>query len=517
MTGRRPNVLLLLSDQERHPAWMGDLPLPARDRLRAEGVAFDRYYTNGSPCSPARASLFTGLYVPQHGIRENVVFPSHPSLEKSIPTLGHRLRAAGYRSSYLGKWHLEVGPKPDMESYGFSDWDGNDQHFMGWSGTGREFDPMIADQACRWLREVAPGETRPWFLAVALVNPHDVMWFPIDQPDYQRAHREEVERLRALMRQAGWKDGDPIPPFPASYPERFDALPANFHDDLDEKPTVHRIWMREQQQSFWGRIEPDDHASWLRQLDYYYALHRIGDEHLARILATLDEVSAWEDTVVIFTSDHGDMCGSHGLRAKGPFVYDEIARVPLYVRAPGWTTAGARTQALASHVDLARTIVSIAGADGEGLPGMDLTDVFRDPARPGRESILFAQEQSWYSACIGLRYASRAMYDGRYKYARYFGCGGGFSQFGQPSEEPMQVGPDAPFEEHEHELYDHDSDPLELRNLARDPGYDKLTRELFERLKAEEAVAYCSEERTAAGCGLTATNRRSASFRQGAP
>jgi arylsulfatase A-like enzyme len=204
----------------------------------------------------------------------------------------------------------------------------------------------------------------------------------------------------------------------------------------------------------------------------------------------LDELNGWEDTIVIFTSDHGDMCGSHGLRSKGPFVYDEIMRVPLYVRAPGITRSGTRSEALATHVDLARTIVELAGADASGLPGADLSSVLRDPAASVRDSVVLAQEQSWYAECVPLCWASRALYDGRYKYARYFGRGGGYTQFGQPTGEPMKVGPDAPFEEQEHELYDHRDDPHELRNLARDPAYAKLTRELFGRLLDEEARAF---------------------------
>ena len=141
-----------------------------------------------------------------------------------------------------------------------------------------------------------------------------------------------------------------------------DTLPANFHDDLHTKPEAHRQWRYDQQHGLWGYIDPSDTAAWLRHLDYYVQLHRLADDSLGTVLGGLEETGAWEDTVVIFTSDHGDMCGSHGLRSKGPFVYDEIMRVPLYVRVPGLTAAGSATASLATHVDLAATICAWPGS-----------------------------------------------------------------------------------------------------------------------------------------------------------
>ena len=183
---KRPNILLVLSDQERQRSWLpAGTSLPWRDRLRAEGLEFTDYFTHSSPCSPSRASLFTGRYLAGHGVLDNVIMPEHDQLPTSTPTLGSLLQGAGYRSSYIGKWHLSHAAQPDMEAYGFADWDGNDRHFMGWAGTGVHFDPVIASNAAHWLTENAGPANQgdePWFLTVALVNPHDVMWFPVDQP-----------------------------------------------------------------------------------------------------------------------------------------------------------------------------------------------------------------------------------------------------------------------------------------------------------------------------------------------
>ena len=105
-------------------------------------------------------------------------------------------------------------------------------------------------------------------------------------------------------------------------------------------------------------------------------------KHVIEPRITYTYFGAYDNTAVILTSDHGDMCGSHGLRSKGPFVYEEIMRVPLYVRAPGITTPGTTTDALSTHIDLARTVASLAGADDPSLVGQDLLPVLRDPSTP---------------------------------------------------------------------------------------------------------------------------------------
>ena len=388
---RRPNILLVVSDQERQRSWLPDgVSLPWRDRLRAEGLEFTDYFTHSSPCSPSRASLFTGRYLEGHGVLDNVIMPEHTELPASTPTLGSLLDGSGYRSSYIGKWHLSHSPTPDMEAYGFADWDGNDRHFMGWAGTGVHFDPLIATNAAHWLEQNAKpgggagsggeasgrggsGGTEPWFLTVALVNPHDVMWFPVDQPGYRERHPDDVAAIRSVLESAAWKDDDPLPVFSEPYPEVVDRLPANFDDDLHTKPEAHRQWRWDQQHGLWGYIDPADKGAWLRHLDYYVHLHQLADRNLGIVLSALEAAGAWDDTIIIFTSDHGDMCGSHGLRSKGPFVYDEIMRVPLYVKVPGTTTPGSVTSALGSHVDLAATICSLGrrrpvhpGVDGAG-------------------------------------------------------------------------------------------------------------------------------------------------------
>lgn len=492
----RPNILFIVSDQERQRGWLPpEVTLPARQRLIDEGVEFTNHWTHSSPCSPSRATLMTGRYVPQHGVVDNVIHPNHTPLSTEIPTVGKLLRdRAGYQASYVGKWHLDFGPSPDMQAHGYDDWSGNDLHYMGWAGTGAYFDPLITAQAVDWLRTRAPATSRPWFLTVALVNPHDVMWFPMDQDWYQQGHSDEVEQIKSILTAAAWKEGDPIPCFDQPFDAVHERLPENFADSLHDKPDAHRQWRWDQQHGAWGYLDPADTRGWLRYLDYYLKLHQLGDVSLAAILDALDDSGSASDTVVIYTSDHGEMAGSHGLRSKGPFVYNEIMRVPLYVRAPGRTVPGTVTDALSSSVDLVSTIAGLAGLDPAGEPtlsGVDLGPLLDDPARSGRDHVLFAQDSAHTLHIRNTRYALRGVFDGRYKYARYYGFGGGkpnddFS--GRPSEKLYAV--DADFDDQDHELYDLQEDPCEMVNLAHDPGRRRQLREHFGRLLDLEAAHF---------------------------
>jgi arylsulfatase A-like enzyme len=474
------NILLVVSDQERERSWLPpSVSLPWRERLRREGVEFTNHWTHSSPCSPSRSTMMTGRYLPGHGVVDNCIFDHHVSLDTAIPTMGSVLRDGGWRSSYIGKWHLTVGPYPPMEAYGYSDWEGNDRHFMGWAGTGVAFDPVIADSAAAWLRaNGGSGGTQPWFLTVALVNPHDVMWFPIDQPAWRATHPDALEDARALLEASRWKDDETLPAYEVDYPEVCETLPENFHDDLHSKPDAHRAWRWSQQHGIWGYIDPGDEQSWLRHLDYYVELHRRADESLGVVLQALEDSGAWDDTAIVFTSDHGDMCGSHGLRSKGPFVYNEIMRVPFYVRVPGVTAAGTQTSTLSSHVDLAKTICGLAGVDAD--PSMQGVDLLHDT----RDEVLFAQDSAHTTVVQATRYALRGFFDGRYKYARYYGVGGG-----KPGDDPFYKRPmtklydvDADFDDQDHELYDLQEDPHELVNLAHDPGRRAQVRAAYDRL-----------------------------------
>ncbi len=490
----RPNILLIVSDQERQRDWLPvEFRLPNRQRLIEAGLEFTNHYTNTTPCSPARASLFTGQYTAGHGVTENSFQPTNTQLSHDTPTLGHILRGQGYRTAFKGKWHLEASATPDMEAYGFGDWEGNDHAWMGLPGTGTEYDGPIAEQAAAWINENAALD-QPWFLTVGLVNPHDIMWFPVDQGWYQQRDPEYAELIRGRLNRTDYGRADNLPPFTEDVERWFTELPPNFDVDLHTKPEVHRRWMTQMEKyGTPGVMARSDTDVWLRGLDYYARLHQLNDEHLGTILAALDRTDGWKDTIVIFTSDHGDQCGSQGLRSKGPWNYQESMRIPLYIVAPGLTSPGSDTNALSSHVDLAATVAEVGGADlaETEIIGSSLAPLFADQTTAVRDHVLFAQEWPWYPGVEHVRYASTGIFDGRHKYCRYYGIGGGRDAWGRAlTGDSMQFGRDAAFEDHDHEFYDLDEDPHEIENLAMDRSRRADLRRRFAELRAVEHEVY---------------------------
>jgi arylsulfatase A-like enzyme len=177
-------------------------------------------------------------------------------------------------------------------------------------------------------------------------------------------------------------------------------------------------------------------------------------------------------------------------------VYDEIMRVPMYVRVPGITRPGTTTAALSTHVDLATTICALAGVDptlaqgvdGPGLQGVDLSPVLNDPAASVRDHVLFAQDSAQTRNLNTVRYALRGFFDGTTKYARYYGVGGGKPSTGlwgrDPGSKLFDV--NCAFDDQDHEWYDHDADPLELINMANDRSRRQELRDVYARLRAYE-------------------------------
>lgn len=438
--GRPPNVLLVIVDQMRRPRWFpADARLPNYERLAARGVAFDQHYVSAVPCSPSRACLFTGRHMDQNRIEANVTVKGSDSLDPAIPTLGHVFRRAGYLTPYFGKWHLTRGKdrkKLNLEPYGF-DW------HTGELATGLISDDACARSAISWLETNGRGP-KPWFLTLSLINPHDICGYP----------------------------GGPIPD--SLIPNVFDALPENFNDDLAGKPRCQRQYQAVIEHNK-TRFKGD--KAWLRNLDYYYAMTLRVDRLLGRVMDTIDRLQLGGDTLVVFTSDHGDMAGSHRLRLKGPFPYAENTNVPLLVSWPGRLPEGVRTPALSQNVDLFPTLAGLIGADvsGHKLPGRDLGPVLADPQAPGADHVLFSftanvsmltQARATGGPTITAPQHIRAIRTPEAVYARYFDPGSDVKEF---------------------ELYDLKDDPLELHNRAADPGRAALEEEMQGRLREAEA------------------------------
>lgn len=501
---RRLNILLIVTDQERSRA---DLPaaldLPAHDWLAEHGTDFSHYHANTTPCSPSRSNMYFGQHTQHTRMTANIEAPpTFPQLADELPSVGHLLRAQGYYTAYKGKWHLSpmrhdpgltYGPYPDtsnaLEPFGFSDFNSDgDPHGATW--TGYRTDRQTASKAIEWLgtKGRALQGKQPWFMAVNFVNPHDVMYF---------SHGPTQDESRLLRSALSPLSG---PPQGAPYDKLWEVpLPASFpHGTLTGKPSSQRAY-QSLCDALYGRIDMEDLRAWHAYQSYYFNCIRDVDQQAMSVLSALRQFGLERDTIVIYTSDHGEMAGAQGLRQKGPHMYKENVRLPFIVAHPE-ARHGQQTSALASCIDLTPTLLGLAGVTPQAcseaypfLKGVDVSAAVADPqvrSERDRRGILFNYGVPLYidpeftrasirtghviDRLTPLRMAMtggrllpslenktlfRGIHDGRYKFARYF----------QPNQHHKPRDWETLLRHNELELYDTQHDPDELNNLAAEP------------------------------------------------
>jgi arylsulfatase A-like enzyme len=387
----KPNILVIVVDQLRSaPSWLSRDPIDARQqpniaRLARGGVSFGSHYTASNDCTPARSTLLTGLYTHQTGC----MITGGSTLNPEFPTWGTLLREHGYQTWWFGKWHLTRGDnkwQPGMsqnplERYGFSG--GTFPSPDGAPGQGWRVDPMITTQFEQWLSEAPEGE--PWCTTVSLVNPHDIAWW------YLWSDRFAPE---------------------STAPKVTGDLPPNFETPESmlarHKPSLQHSFQEISAASF-GPVPysgPDVRGSWLPFLDLYAKLQGEVDSHVGTIMASLaSRPNVAANTVVLFTSDHGEYGAAHGMRGKGASAYEEAIRVPLIVndRRGVLTKAPKRVRRqLTSSVDIVPMLLTIASGSNEWRADprfahlarrADLTRMLGDPAAPGRPYVLHATDE----------------------------------------------------------------------------------------------------------------------------
>jgi arylsulfatase len=495
------NILFLLTDQERffRPGELpNDYALPAHERLRKQGTTFLNHRINSCVCTPSRSVIYTGQHIQHTRMFDNTNFPWIKSMSTDIRTLGSMLREAGYYTAYKGKWHLtkefetvnKLGSPTkiftqEMEAYGFSDYFGIGDIIAHTQG-GYLHDGVFAAMGGSWLRgkgrELA-AEGKPWFLAVNFVNPHDVMYYDTDAPG------SVVQARRGLTHVAR----DPVDPLYAKQ-WQFD-LPSSHAQPLDApgRPPAHRDFLRSHD-ALVGQI-PNEPARWKRRHNYYLNCLRDVDRNISTVLAELDASGLADRTIIILTADHGDLDGAHQLHAKGAAAYREQNHVPLIIAHPAYR-GGQQCRAITSHLDLAPTLVRFTGIAEEhwakivkGLSGKDLSGLLANADRADvnviREAALFNYNMFAYLDgdflykavdhintggkpaelnAAGIvpdmkkRGAVRSIFDGRYTFARYF----------SPKQHNRPTTLEELYRFNDVEVYDLDSDPLELNNLAMD-------------------------------------------------
>ena len=496
---RRPNILLITTDEERasipHPA---GFELPSRERLAAAGTTFSNYYAASTMCSSSRSVIYTGQHLPHTAIYDNDNMPYIRPLDPALGTIGTMLRSAGYYTTYQGKWHLSnayvdpanpVSTKDVLEPYGFSEWnDWGDIDGGAWAGL--QVDPVIAGQAAGWLRNRAPlvSAQQPWFMAVNFVNPHDIMSF-----DY--GSRSKVQLPPGLSHAVATRPPAPIPVYSSQWDV---SLPASAHDDLSGAAPAVREYAEVMNVSF-GEVVGEDH--WLAGMNFYLNCLRDVDRSIGLVLDALEASGEADHTVVVFTADHGDMVGSHGLRQKGNLVYDENFHVPFIVRHPD-VQGGGVSAAMASAVDLAPTLLAFAGVDADRVanehsslkghslvPALEGHDV-RDGVLTAVESITTLDAGYWrhfgdadvmeqlqsgrLRPDLHKRGFLRGYTDSRYSFGRYFA----------PLEPNRPTDLDGLFAGNDVVLYDRVADPHELVNIADQPEHRSLVAGYSSKLEA---------------------------------
>lgn len=494
----RPNILLITTDEERFALPQPEgFVLPARERLSAMGTSFERHYVASAQCSSSRSVIYTGQHMPLTQIHDNDNMPYVRPLDPSLGTLGTMLGASGYHCVYQGKWHLskayrrpgDRGSSVDaLRPYGFvsfNEWGDID----GGAWAGLKVDPVIAGQAARWLRDDAPtlGD-QPWFMTVNFVNPHDIMSF-----DYGgRALVTPPPNLAEAMVVRAPAD---IP----MYRKRWDVQPPDTVDDpLAGAPEAVREYAGAVEVMF-GPVHDPQH--WVDGLNFYLNCTRDVDRHVGVVLDALAASGQADRTVVVFTSDHGELAGAHGLRQKGNLVYDENFHVPLVIVHPD-VAGGGRADSLSSAIDLAATLLDIAGVDPAAaaerypaLHGHSLLPVVasgatvRDGVLTAVEIITTLDEGYWRGltrpdapALIESgrlrpdwrkRGFLRGYTDDRYTFGRYF----------SPLNPNRPATLDALYANNDVVLYDRLTDPGETTNLAADPAHSALVETYRQKLE----------------------------------
>ncbi len=402
----RPNVLLILSDQQSARAMSAAgnkwVSTPNMDSVAARGVRFENSYCASPVCGPSRSSLVTGRMPHETGVIYN-----GQSIKQGIPDMGEIFRAAGYETAWVGKWHLPQGYLRGKQAAvpGF-------EHVALPEGTGfrlgAESDGSVAKEAVKFLRR---KHEKPFVLGVSFHNPHDICWWVREKPV---------------------KHGDL---------HKFPPLPDNFDIAPDEPEFVQRCRERTQYGEEIQWTKSWDTEQWRAYLNAYYRLVEDVDREVGEVLVGLREQGLEQDTLVVFTSDHGEGMAAHHWIVK-LMLYEEPVSVPLIVSWKGVTPAARADRThLVSGIDVLPTICDYAGVACPEVTGVSLKPKVENPSLPGREFVvseLFPDPNS-------PEMKGRMVRTQRYKYNLF------------------SVGRNPEM------LFDLQSDPGETRNLARKP------------------------------------------------
>ena len=485
----RPNIILLMTDQERFPQYWpegwAETNLPNRQRLARHGLTFNRAFCNAAMCSASRATLFTGTYPAQHGVTRVLTTNGTPGEEDQptlrlptddAPNFATMLASAGYDVQYRGKWHISKAPSGtldvqcprDLERYGFKGWvppeSGQDQLPEHFGGGDEDFDGQYAEQAAAFLKHARPHGAKPFALVVSLSNPHDIMGYP----NYWDATNSSENPAFSDWNNYGIRQPD-------CFQQNIDLPPQpTLEEDLanNYKPPSHAQSLKIYDNQLGALYTEEKKRNYV---NFYAYLHKRADENMGVVLDALESNPGLaENTIVIRLADHGEMGLSHGgLRQKTFNAYEETIHVPMVFSNPVMFPRPVETDALASLIDVMPTLATLAGVPEErrgSLLGVDLTPVINDAARHRcnptasvQDAILFMTDE--LSQSLTSAYHVRCLREERWKFNINFDPAGVYDTV--------------------YELYDLANDPMELYNMAHpdSPYYDEAkTNEMLAKI-----------------------------------
>ena len=422
---RNPNILLITSDQQ-HWAALGaindQIQTPNLDRLCAQGTRFNRAYCPNPTCTPTRASILTGQYPSTHG-----AWSLGTKLDENAPTVGDTFRHNGYRTFLIGKAHFQpLGSAPDQTSVecqpalrDLDYWRTFNDTQTPWYGfdhvelTRNHADESHAGQHYAiWLEEQGVENWRDYFSDPATGQPK--RYGEWDLPAKYHYSTWTAQRTIAQIEAAtatgqpffGWASfHDPHPPYlvPQPWSQMYDPsdmkpgtllenemelLPEHFRLTQQQNPDFSAYQeTKHENHGFHTHLQSDEKSR--RDMAIYYGMVSFMDEQIGRILDALDEQGIAENTLVVFTTDHGHFLGQHGLWHKGAFHYEDVLRLPFIARWPGHITAGAQSEALQSLVDLAPTFLAACDIPIPAtMQGVNQWPVWEGKAQSARDEVI---------------------------------------------------------------------------------------------------------------------------------
>lgn len=446
-TQTRPNIVFVLIDDLRwdelgiagHPF----IRTPNIDRIAREGARFRHAFMTTPLCSPSRASFLTGQYAHTHGITDNT---DRSAASHRLITFPGLLHESGYETAFIGKWHMgnDDAPRP-----GFDRW-------VSFKGQGAYRDPEINEDGrsvrpSGYITDILNGyavefirrqRNKPFLIYLA----HKAIHPEVTQNNDGSVNLADAELFIPAERHRNLYAGRPIPHRP------------NYGREPVGKPALQRRI---------GNLPPLGAATATRDATILGRQRSIAaiEDGVGEILKALKETGRLDDTVIVFTSDNGYFYGEHGLSVERRLAYEESIRMPLHVRYPRAIRSGTVRDEFALNIDLAPTLLELAGMDVPGaMQGRSLVQLLRGKRPAWRDSFLI----EYYSDKVFpriLQMGYKAVRNGRWKYIRY----------------PELDGMD--------ELYDLRTDPYEMKNLAGEPGAARalagMKREMERLLKAK--------------------------------